>query len=113
MDRTVDIASRTALDPPRLLNRNLPGPWLAYTASTSRRRGSSTGISRRTRPLSSEVEMKKLREEPNLQQIVDEGDLENHLSHGWEFVSTLPSGKIQSDVKEAGSLSTSFSNALA
>lgn len=41
-----------------------------------------------------EVEMKKLREEPNLQQIVDEEDLPNHLNHGWEFVSTLPSGKI-------------------
>ena len=42
-----------------------------------------------------EVEMKKLREPgPDPQMIVDEEDLENHLSHGWEFVSVLPSGKI-------------------
>ncbi|MBA7650225.1 hypothetical protein ES703_58027 [subsurface metagenome] len=42
-----------------------------------------------------EIEMKKRREgEDDPQIIVDEGDLENHLSHGWEFVSVLPSNRI-------------------
>jgi len=42
-----------------------------------------------------ESEMKKMREGANdPQTIVDEGDLENHLSHGWEFVSVLPSNRI-------------------
>ena len=42
-----------------------------------------------------ESEMKKRRERENdPQTIVDEGDLENHLSHGWEFVSVLPSRRI-------------------
>jgi len=42
-----------------------------------------------------ESEMKKRREgENDPQTIVDEGDLENHLSEGWEFVSVLPSQRI-------------------
>jgi len=42
-----------------------------------------------------ESEMKKRREgENDPQTIVDEGDLENHLSKGWEFVSVLPSQRI-------------------
>jgi hypothetical protein len=30
----------------------------------------------------------------NAQIIVDEKDLPNHLSHGYRFVATLPSGKV-------------------
>lgn len=42
-----------------------------------------------------ESEMKKRREEENdPQTIVDEEDLEHHLSEGWEFVSVLPSNRI-------------------
>ena len=42
-----------------------------------------------------EIAMKRMRDgrnEPPM--IVDEKDLNNHLSHGWEFVSILPSQKI-------------------
>jgi len=42
-----------------------------------------------------EVEMKKLREPRNDPQIiVKEVELEAHLKEGWQFVSTLPSGKV-------------------
>lgn len=41
-----------------------------------------------------ENEMKKRRESSSPQTIVDEDDLEDHLSAGWEFVSVLPPGKV-------------------
>jgi hypothetical protein len=42
-----------------------------------------------------EIEMKKMRDKRNdPPMIVDEKDLNNHLSHGWEFVSVLPSQMI-------------------
>lgn len=42
-----------------------------------------------------ENELKKLRDgKHNPQRIVDEGELENHLAEGWQFVSVLPSRKI-------------------
>jgi hypothetical protein len=41
-----------------------------------------------------EVEIKKMREQPDPQKIVKEEELESHLSQGWQFVSVLPSNKI-------------------
>ena len=42
-----------------------------------------------------EDEIRKIREgEADPQMIVGEEELENHLSEGWEFVSTLPSARI-------------------
>jgi len=41
-----------------------------------------------------ESEMKKRRQANNHQTIVDEGDLEERLSHGWEFVSVLSPGRV-------------------
>ncbi len=41
-----------------------------------------------------ESEMNRIREKPDPQKIVEEGELEAHLAEGWEFVSVLPSRKI-------------------
>lgn len=41
-----------------------------------------------------EVEIKKMREEPDPQVIVSENELGGYLKEGWEFVSVLPSQKI-------------------
>ena len=42
-----------------------------------------------------ESEIKKIREkESDPQKIVVEGELEDHLAEGWEFVSALPSGRV-------------------
>jgi len=41
-----------------------------------------------------ESEMKKRRQPSNHQTIVDEGDLEEHLSQGYEFVSVLSPGRV-------------------
>ncbi len=41
-----------------------------------------------------ESEMKKMRGREYEQTIVDEGDLKDHLSQGWEFVSVLPSNRV-------------------
>ena len=41
-----------------------------------------------------ETEMKKTREQPDPQIIVEEKELESYLKEGWQFVSVLPSQKI-------------------
>ncbi len=41
-----------------------------------------------------EVEIKKLREQPDPQLIVHENRLESYLRDGWQFVSVLPSQKV-------------------
>jgi hypothetical protein len=41
-----------------------------------------------------ENEMKMLREKPDPQDIVEEAELKRYLDDGWQFVSTLPSGKV-------------------
>lgn len=41
-----------------------------------------------------ENELKKLRENPDPQKIINEGELEVYLKKGWEFVSVLPSKRI-------------------
>jgi hypothetical protein len=38
--------------------------------------------------------MKMLREKPDPQDIVEEAELRRYLDEGWQFVSTLPSGKV-------------------
>ena len=41
-----------------------------------------------------ETEMKKTREQPDPQIMVEEKQLESYLKDGWQFVSVLPSRKI-------------------
>ena len=41
-----------------------------------------------------ESEMKKTREQPDPQIIVEEKELESYLKDGWQFVSVLPSQKV-------------------
>jgi len=41
-----------------------------------------------------ESEMKRFRERPDPQRIVGEGELERCIAEGWEFVSSLPSGRV-------------------
>ncbi|MGD0328843.1 MAG: site-specific integrase [Nitrososphaeria archaeon] len=41
-----------------------------------------------------ESEMKKTREQPDPQVIVEEKELENYLKDGWQFVSVLPSRRV-------------------
>lgn len=41
-----------------------------------------------------EVEIKKLREQPDPQAIVKENELPSYLKDGWQFVSVLPSQKV-------------------
>lgn len=41
-----------------------------------------------------EVEIKKLRQQPDPQTIVEEKDLSSYLKGGWQFVSVLPSQKV-------------------
>ena len=41
-----------------------------------------------------EVEIKKLREQPDPQRVVEENRLESYLRDGWQFVSVLPSQKV-------------------
>ncbi len=41
-----------------------------------------------------EVEIKKLREQPDPQKVVREDELENFLREGWQFVTVLPGKKI-------------------
>ena len=41
-----------------------------------------------------ESEIRRMREASDLQIIVEEDQLENHLADGWQFVSILPSRRI-------------------
>jgi hypothetical protein len=41
-----------------------------------------------------ESEMKKTREQPDPQMIVEEKELESYLRDGWQFVSVLPSQRV-------------------
>jgi hypothetical protein len=41
-----------------------------------------------------EVEIKKLREQPDPQTVVEEKDLPSYLKEGWQFVSVLPSKRV-------------------
>jgi hypothetical protein len=41
-----------------------------------------------------EIEIKKRREQPDPQTIVEERDLPSYLKEGWQFVSVLPSNKV-------------------
>jgi hypothetical protein len=41
-----------------------------------------------------EREIERRRGQPDPQMMVDEGELDAHLRDGWEYVATLPSGKI-------------------